>query len=82
MNKIDPNALAESGTDLDERPGVQIIDDQMIYNYVIEAKGMPQFSARPFSEWLYEAWYAFNEEGDKTVGQVIDGALAEWRSGR
>lgn len=81
--KIKPDALAETGdVELDERPEVQEVSEQMIYAYVTEElNALPEFSARPFAKWLNEAWYGFNQEGTETVGNVIEGALSEWRGG-
>ncbi|TVZ96507.1 hypothetical protein [Streptomyces sp. BK340] len=80
MEKLNPNALAESGdNDLDERPKVQPVTEAMIRAHVIGAEELPPYSARPFSAWLYETWNEFNADGKLTNGQVIAGALADWR---
>lgn len=82
MDKLNPNALAECGYDLDDRPEVQAVTAEMISVYVIGAGELPRYSAEPFGEWLAEMWNGFNEDGDKTNGDVLRGALADWRGGR
>lgn len=79
MDKLNPNALAESGTELDERPEVQAVTEDMIREYVITSGELPDFSARPFATWLHSVWFDFNEDGELTNGKVITGALAQWR---
>lgn len=82
MDKINPKALAQSGDiEQDEREGVQEVDAQMIFEYVLAENELPAYSARPFSEWLDQNWGEFNEEGENTVGDVIRGALSDWRGG-
>jgi hypothetical protein len=78
---LNPDALAENGDgELDSREGVQEVDEDMLYEFVtVTCKTLPPESARPFASWLYEVWTSFNEDGDKTNRQVIDGALAHWR---
>ena len=78
MDKLNPDALAECGYDLDDRPEVQPVTEDMIRDYVTDNE-LPPYSARPFAAWLYETWNGFNEDGDQTNGQVIAGALADWR---
>lgn len=83
MDKLNPNALAESGdADLDDRPGVQPVDAQMILDHIIAAEELPPYSARPFADWLHDAWFNFSEDGNLTNGDVIAGALADWRGGK
>ncbi len=79
MDKLNPDALAECGYDLDDRPQVQAVTEMMICEYVIEAGELPRYSAAPFAAWLAEVWNDFNEDGDLTNRQVIAGALADWR---
>jgi hypothetical protein len=82
-DKLNADALAESGdVELDERPGVQAVNAEMIYQYVIDKNELPEESARPFSEWLHGIFTDFNEEGEATNGQVVDGALTAWCGGR
>ncbi|MFD8654969.1 hypothetical protein [Streptomyces mirabilis] len=83
MEKINPDALAESGdVEQDERSGVQKVTEEMILDYVAEElHALPPYSARPFAEWLDQNWGEFNEDGTETVGSVIAGALADWRGG-
>ncbi|WP_395759463.1 hypothetical protein OIE82_27055 [Streptomyces althioticus] len=77
---LNPDALAESGDEeLDTREGVQEVTEDMILSYVLCGNELPPESARPFAEWLEGVWFSFNEDGDKTNGQVISGALAHWR---
>lgn len=79
---INPNALAESGDyELDQRPGVQPVTDHMIRHYAVEVLGLPVASAAAFAAWLDESWNGFNEDGVLTNGQVIEGALYDWRGG-
>lgn len=82
-DKINPDALAESGDfEHDERPEVQKVTEEMIFAYVAgELQELPDYSARPFAEWLDQNWNDFNEEGTETVGSVIRGALSDWRGG-
>jgi hypothetical protein len=82
MDELNPDALAECGYDLDNRPEVQRVTTAMINQYVIDAGELPSHSAQPFAAWLADAWTDFNEDGDKTNGQVIAGALADWRGGK
>jgi hypothetical protein len=79
-SKINPNAIAETGDpEHDERPEVQSVSEEMIFEYVTEElKALPPYSARPFAAWLDENWNQFTEE-EITVGDVIRGALADWR---
>lgn len=80
MNKLNPDALAECGdTELDGRTAVQPITEMMLFGYVMDTEELPEYSARPFAAWLYEMWNDFNEDGDRTNGEVIAGALADWR---
>lgn len=80
MDKLNPDALAECGDgELDEREGVQPVTEMMISEHAIDSHGLPPYSARPFAAWLHEVWNDFNEDGDKTNGEVIAGALADWR---
>jgi len=80
MDKLNPDALAECGdTDLDERPAVQAVTETMISEHAVHSGELPEYSARPFAAWLYEIWTEFNAVGDKTNGEVIAGALADWR---
>ncbi|WP_169314111.1 hypothetical protein [Streptomyces piniterrae] len=84
MPTLDPNALAEIADEAgaapeDVRPGVQPVDDDMIREYVIEARELPEESARPFAQWLNETWFDFSEEPGATNGEIIAGALADWR---
>ncbi|MFD8839840.1 hypothetical protein [Streptomyces griseofuscus] len=82
MAKLNPDALAECGYDLDDRPEVQPVTEQMIRDYVIDKAELPPYSDRPFAAWLYDAWNDFNEDGTQTNGQVIEGALADWRGNK
>lgn len=80
--KLDPKALAECPSDFSEpREGVQTdVDDEMVYAYVISIEALPRQSARPFSEYVIENWFDYNEEpGDLTNEKLIDGALEFWR---
>jgi hypothetical protein len=70
MEKLDPDALA---TDLPEGA------EEAIFAYVRELNALPVESARPFAAWLDEEWNSWSEYEDKTVGEVIAGALAHWR---
>lgn len=84
MDKLNPDALAETYDEAGApagqvRPGVQPIDADMIRAHVIEAEELPAESARPFAEYLNEAWYDYVEEPGLTNGGVISGALAYWR---
>lgn len=80
MEKLDPAALATCGDDdLDTRERVQPVDAYMIEEYVTDAEELPAASAHPFAEWINAVWNDFNEDGDKTNGDVIAGALAHWR---
>ena len=84
MPALDPNALAETGDEEgaapeDVRPGVQPVNGDMIREYVIAAGELPEVSARPFAEWLHDAWFDFSEEPGPTNGDIIAGALDYWR---
>ncbi|MFJ4682047.1 hypothetical protein [Streptomyces sp. NPDC088789] len=79
MQKLNPNALAGCGSDLDERPEVQPVTAAMIRAYVTDQGELPPYSAQSFATWLHDAWNDFNEDGELTNGDVIAGALAAWR---
>lgn len=80
MDKLNPNALAESGdAELDERASVQPVTEMMIREYVISSEELPRESAKAFAMYIHEAWNDYNEDGELTNGQVIAGALAYWR---
>lgn len=83
MNTFDPDALAECGdSESDQRPTVQPVTASMIRAHVIEHNMLPPHSAVPFAAWLADAWGDLNEDGDKTNGQVLGGALADWRGNK
>lgn len=83
MGKIRLNALAECGDpELDDRAEVQPVTHLMILEHIRETNQLPPESAKPFSGWLLEEWFSFNEDGDATVGEVISGALDHWCGGR
>jgi hypothetical protein len=80
MDKLDPDALAESGDDeLDARESVQPVTPAMIREHLRLTEELPSVSARSFAAWIHENWNDWNEDGDLTNGQVIAGALAHWR---
>jgi hypothetical protein len=80
MDKLNPDALAESGDDeLNGREGVQSVTPAMIREHVINSGELPSESARPFAAWIHECWNDWNEDGELSNGQVIAGALAYWR---
>lgn len=80
MDKLNPDALAESGdVELDAREGVQSVTPAMICDHLRSTEELPPVSARHFAAWLDEEWNGFNEDGDLTNGQVLAGALAYWR---
>ena len=82
MENLNPKALAECGdADLDARDGVQEVDAGMIHEYVISEGKLPRESAGPFAEYIEQNWYDYNEDGELTNGDVIEGALAYWRGG-
>lgn len=85
VDKLNPDALAETGEETgapaeEIRKGVQPVDAVMIERYVIDSGELhvPE-SAKAFGVWLDRDWYDFNEDGDRTNGQVVAGGLAEWR---
>lgn len=77
--KLNPKALAQSDTD-DDRPGTQVVDQDMIQEYAV-SQGLPPVSADPFAEYLYQAWFDYEdpERPAMTNNDVIQGALAFWR---
>lgn len=78
--KLNPDALAECGDEeLDSRPGVQGPSEEVIREYILSENELPPESAYPFAEYVYKMWYAYNEDGDATVKEIIDGALQYWR---
>jgi hypothetical protein len=82
--KLNLDALAACGDpELDARPEVQDVTSEMIRDWVLETKELtiPE-SATAFAEWLDEFWTARNEDADLTNGEVILGALYDWRGGR
>lgn len=86
--KLDPKALAERSDEagaLEEniRPGVQPVDEEMIFDYVLDQHELPEQSARPFADWINNVWYEFFDDAEGvTNGDVIKGALTEWCGGR
>jgi hypothetical protein len=81
MSDLDPQALAECGDiDRDTRPGVQHVTEEMIHKYVLERGELTGASAAAFARWLDEVWNDFNEDGQLTNGDIIDGALHDWRN--
>lgn len=82
MDKLNPAALAECGDDdLDDRPDVQSVTEEMIFEYIRERNALPPASALAFSAWLWEEWNNFVEDDWVTNGAVINGALIDWRGG-
>lgn len=87
MTAFDPKALAmvyeEEGLspgDPRVRPGVQLgVDDEMIYQHVIDNHELPPESAKPFSEWAEAMWFEYNDGADLTNGAVVSGMLSFWR---
>lgn len=80
MEKLNPSALAECGdSELDEREGVQEVEEGMIREYVISSEALPPESAKPFAAYIHDVWNDYNEDGELTNGDVIAGALAYWR---
>jgi hypothetical protein len=71
MDKLNPDAPA---TDVAEGAEADIFD-----HVFRDTAALPEESARPFAAWLDECWNEWNEDEDKTVGEVIAGALAYWR---
>jgi hypothetical protein len=49
----------------------------MIFAFVREENELPPESATAFASWLHEVWDSFNEDGDLTNRQVLEGALFE-----
>lgn len=82
--KLNPDAWAFAQDDeLDTRPGVQEVDAGMILAYVLKEEELPEESARPFAEWIYQAWGDFHSgEEIVTNRDVIYGALNDWCGGR
>lgn len=81
--KLDPQALAQL-EDGDDRDGVQEVTAELIRDYVMEAHGLPEVSARALGNWLYEYWFD-NVDPERippmTNGQVIAGAVSYWTGG-
>lgn len=82
MDTIRPDALAECGDDeLDSRSEVQEVTWHMILQYVIVSGALPRESAEPFATYMIENGLDYNNDGDATVGQVIEGGLSYWCGG-
>lgn len=86
MDKLNPDALAETHAEAgappqDVRPGVQPVTWEMIYDYVSEELHN-EYSRRAFADWVNSAWYDFADGDAVTNGQVIAGALEDWRGGK
>ncbi|WP_372352640.1 hypothetical protein [Streptomyces sp. KL116D] len=80
MRKLDAAALAECGdVELNERPEVQHVSEDMVREHVIDAGELPRYSAAPFAAWLHGAWTEYTADGAHTNGDVIARALADWR---
>lgn len=78
--KLNPDALATTGdVELDERDGVQEVDVDMIREWVIAEQELPPESAGPFAEYIDREWNDYNDSGELTNRQVIEGALDFWR---
>lgn len=79
MNRKQLKALAEM-EDGDDRPGVKPVDQYDIREWAEDPHGggLPTPSADAFANWLDNAFYGFNEDGDKTNEDVLKGARAHW----
>lgn len=82
MNRKKLKALAEM-EDRDDRPGVEPVDQDDIREWAEDPNGggLPGPSADAFANWLDDAFFSFNEEGDKTNEEVLKGARAHWIGG-
>ncbi|MFE6739860.1 hypothetical protein [Streptomyces tubercidicus] len=80
MEKLNPDALATTGNDeLDSRKEVQEVTQSMIFDWVVSEKELPPESARPFAGYIHAVWDEYNEDGENTNRQVLEGALEFWR---
>lgn len=82
---LDPSAFAAWGDERDDRDGVQEVDADMIYAYVIKETALPGYSARPFAEWLYDNWGEADDGEEQSLltnQAVIYGAIVDWCGGR
>lgn len=82
--KLNPDAIAEwEDWDPKTHPDVQPVTEGMILAYVVQEGELPSYSARPFAKWLFVHWNGFTDDEDRngtqTNGDVIQGALADWR---
>lgn len=77
MNRATLKAPAEMEPG-DDRPGVKALEHDDIREWAEGDGGLPAVSARPFADWLDDAFYDFNEDGDKTNEDVLKGARAHW----
>lgn len=84
MTKLDPKAPAMQDYD-DDRPGVQEVTRDMIFDYVYSVDGdceLPRReSASAFADWADTVWFEFAEEEGTTNEDVIEGMLEDWRGG-
>lgn len=44
--------------------------------------GLPGPSGRAFANWLDEDWAEWTEEPERTVRDILEGAVADWCGGR
>jgi hypothetical protein len=47
-----------------------------------EYGGLPERSARGFADWLSNVWADWTEEPDRTVKDILEGAVTDWCGGR
>lgn len=82
--KLNPDAWAFAEDDeLDARPDVQEVDEDMIFAYVMKEEELPECSARPFAAWLNSIWTELHSgEQIVTNRDIIHGAIVEWCGGR
>lgn len=85
--KLNPDAWAVLGddNDLDARDNTQEVDADMIYAYILKENELPDYSARPFADWLDDEWCRYTDDpqgGLLTNRNVIYGALIDWCGGR
>jgi hypothetical protein len=47
-----------------------------------EYGGLPEYAAYHFAQWLSNVWADWTEEPDRTVKDVLEGAVTDWCGGR
>jgi hypothetical protein len=80
MTKMDPTTRRLLGQTVDEAT----VTLTPIRDWAEAEDGgtLPEPSARAFALWLNEEWNDWTEDGETTVKDAFEGAVAQWCGGR